>query len=49
MKKDETISTILTALHMSTGPPKVESAQSPVGEEEELELNGGRADDEWLD
>ena len=49
VKKEETIITILTAMHMPTGPPKVASTQSPVGEEEELELSGGRADEEWLD
>ena len=49
VKKEETIITILTAMHMPTGPPKVQTAQSPVGEEEELELSGGRAVEEWLD
>jgi len=49
VKKEETIRKILTALHMPTGPPKVQTAQSPVGEEEELELSGGRAVEEWLD
>jgi len=49
MKEDETILTILTAMHMPTGPTNVIPTQSPVGEEEELELSGGRADDEWLD
>ena len=49
VNKEVTIITILTAMHMPTGPPKVASTQSPVGEEEELELSGGRADEEWLD
>jgi len=49
VKKEETIRKILTALHMPSGPPKFAPARSPVGEEEELEPNGGGAEEEWLD
>nr|MDQ3003754.1 hypothetical protein [Fibrobacterota bacterium] len=49
VKKEETIRKILAAMHFPTGPPKFAPARSPVGEEEELEPNGGRAEEEWLD
>ena len=49
VKKEETLRKILAAMHFPTGPPKVSPARPPVGEKEELELSGGRADEEWLD
>jgi len=34
---------------MPAGLPKIATAHSPVGEDEEAEFTGSGADEEWLD